>query len=137
MSLPSREFLQEIGPETKLILWISDNSLNLKTPGIKECDYLCDGLINDYLKNSGKTEITQNIFHSLNFGEKLFIAFYKFSKSTLADIDDVMGIISHHEEKKSKIILIQSLEKEKEREKELLAELIRRYRQFNIVAYSF
>lgn len=137
MSLPSREFLQEIDPETKLILWISDDSLNLKTPGIKECDYLCDGLINDYLKNSGKTDIEQNIFHSLNYGEKLFIAFYKMSKSTLADIDDVMGLIKPQEGKKPKIILIQSLEKEKESEKELLAELIRRYRHFNIISYSF
>lgn len=136
MSLPGREFLQEIDPETKLILWVSDEALNLKTPGIKECDYLCDGLINDYLKNSGKNEIQQNVFHSQSFGEKLFIAFYKTSKSTLADIDDVMGLIKqndNNEAPKPKIILIQSQDKEKE----FLAELIRRYRQFNIVSYSF
>ena len=136
MSLPERDFLQEVDPNTKLILWISDQSLNLKTPGIKECDYLCDGLINNYLKNSTNTEINQNVFHSENFGSKLFIAFYKVGKTTLADIDDVMGLIKKDEaeqEKKAKIILIQSQDKEQE----FLAELIRRYRQFEIVSYSF
>lgn len=135
MSLPSREFLQEVNSATKLIIWISDESLNLKTPGIRECDYLCDGLINDFLKNATTESVDQNIFHTQSFGEKLFLAFYKYSKTTLADIDDAMGLIGQTADvaSKPKIILIQTQDKYKD----LLAELIRRYRQFEIITYSF
>ncbi len=136
MSLPSREFLHEITPATRLILWISNDPLSLKTPGIKECDYLSDGLINNFIKAQPNSTIAQNTFHTHSFGNKLFIAFYQYSKTTLADIDDVLGLISdktENSDQKLKIVLVQS----QDTNKDLLAELIRRYRQFEIINYSF
>lgn len=139
MSSPSRDFLKEINQKTRVILWLSSNALTLKTPGIKECDYLCDGLINNFIKNSGSSEINQNTFYTENFGEKLYIAFYKDSKTTLADIDDVMGLLPQStvlENDKFKVIILNAT-LSKDKENETLAELIRRYRNFDFISYSF
>ncbi len=133
MSVLAREFLKEINENVSLVLWVSDQNLCLQTSGLKECDYLTDGLVSDYLKNH--EQVSQALFHSQNYGATFFIAFFKLSKSTLAEIDDVLALIDKDKGSK-KIVYIQSGDSTQEK-KEFLSELNRRYKQFEIKNYVF
>ncbi len=132
MSLPQREFLSNIDDQVGLIIWLSESALTINTHGFKECDYLCDGLVSEFLKLS-PAAIEQNVFHTNHYGKKLFIAFYKNTKSVLSSLDDVIGLLTESKESfAKKIVLLDN-----HNPGELMGELAKRYPAFDFKHYTF
>jgi len=135
MTLPSRDFTNQVTEKTALVLWIDSSDLSVETPGFVEMDYLCDGLIAEVIKNNLGNALTQNTFHSFNFGHKFFISFFKTHSSLLADIDDVMGLLNPKADLRETVLI--AGKKELSTISEILPELNKRYKNFDFSIYQF
>lgn len=135
MTLPSRDFTNQITEKTALVLWIDNASLSVETPGFVEMDYLCDGLIAEVIKNHSNDPINQNTFHSFNFGRKFFVSFFKDQSSLLAEIDDVMGLLKANPEDKETVLI--AGKKDLKTLTDVLPELTKRYKNFDFAVFQF
>jgi hypothetical protein len=98
MSLGIKHLSQNITPDTSGIIWITDEDLDYKTPGVYEFNYLLDGmLIKSITKNSSQEQRSSksNFFLGENFGTPLFIGHLKVKdKSDIQTMYDQMNIAS-------------------------------------------
>jgi len=93
MSLDIKHLSQHITPNTSGIIWLTDEPLDYKTPGIYEFNYLLDGmLIKGMSENieSKKRNEKSNFFLGKNFGNPLFIGHI-----VVGEKDDVQIIHNH------------------------------------------
>lgn len=77
MNLGIKHLSKSITPKTAGILWLTDEGLNFKTPGVYEFNYLLNGVIIESLtkaKENNLPQESQNFFLSDNFESKFFIA---------------------------------------------------------------
>lgn len=84
---------QHITPNTSGIIWLTDESLDYKSPGVYEFNYLLDGmLIKSISQNSElkKEELKSNFFLGDNFGTPLFIG------HTVVENKDDIKIMHNH-----------------------------------------
>lgn len=81
MNLGIKHLSQNITPNTSGILWLTDEDLDYKTPGVYEFNYLLDGILIKSISN--KTDEHKhrksNFFLGENFGSPLFIGHVKFA----------------------------------------------------------
>jgi hypothetical protein len=98
MSLGIKHLSQNITPDTSGIIWLTDDPLDYKTPGVYEFNYLLDGmLIKSITKNSDENhhQNKSNFFLGENFGTSLFIGHLQvIEKSDIQTMYDQINIAS-------------------------------------------
>lgn len=76
MNLGIKHLSQSITPKTSGVLWLTDEELSFKTPGVYEFNYLLNGVIIESLTKTKENSLpkqSQNFFLSDNFESKFFI----------------------------------------------------------------
>jgi len=73
MSKDIQHFSNFISPETSGILWLTDEPLNYKSPGIYEFNYLLDGVVLQVLSEELKIH-DSHFFLGKSFGKNFFLS---------------------------------------------------------------
>ena len=74
MNLGIKHLSKSITPNTTGILWLTDEPLSFKTPGVYEFNYLLNGILIESLSESANRDSpTQSFFLGENFESKIFI----------------------------------------------------------------
>ncbi len=82
-----------ITPQTSGIIWLTDNYLDFKSPGVYEFNYLLDGILIksiNYHKEQTQAQRKSHFFLGENFGTPLFIGHSVISKK-----DDIKQMYHH------------------------------------------
>ena len=93
MNLGIKHLSQYITPSTSGIIWITDEALDYKTPGVYEFNYLLDGMLIKTISQKNETESSSSksdFFMGNNFGNPLFIAHIVVTKK-----DDITLMHNH------------------------------------------
>lgn len=94
MSNSIKHFSEYISPKTVGIIWLTDDKLNFKSPGVYEFNYLLDGMLVQAIDTQVKNSSFQksNFFLGENFGKPIFVGHIQFSQK-----EDMKALDSHFE----------------------------------------
>ena len=90
MNLGIKHLSNNITPHTAGILWLTDEELNYKTPGVFEFNYLLNGILIKSLENQTQPLQKNHFFLGDNFGKPLFIG-----HAVIKTKDDIKNIYEH------------------------------------------
>lgn len=93
MNLGIKHLSQNITANTAGILWLTDEQLDFKTPGIYEFNYLLNGVLIKSIEKIDLEKQSNNFFLGENFGNPLFVGHIVFKdKSDLNKLYDQLKI---------------------------------------------
>ncbi|MDO9181071.1 MAG: hypothetical protein Q7U04_01620 [Bacteriovorax sp.] len=125
--------IDQFTPDILGVFWITNEELNSELLGFNEFNYLFDGLISQYLygQNIDASDIhleRSNVFFTLNFNQKLFLAHFKVHNEMAGSLDEQIALIQENKNSDRKNILVFNLT-----EKNWGSDLEKRYPQFNFM----
>jgi len=85
---------QHINPETRGIVWLTDELLDFNSPGAYEINYLLNGILTKSLSDSNhQDKHTNNFYLGENFGNPFFVAHAVINeKDDLSQLDDTINL---------------------------------------------
>lgn len=90
MNLGIKHLSNNITPNTAGILWLTDDELNYKSPGVYEFNYLLNGILIKSLDNQTINDQKNHFFLGNNFGKPLFLG-----HAVIKSKEDIKNIYEH------------------------------------------
>lgn len=99
---------QHINPETRGIIWLTDELLDFNSPGAYEINYLLNGILTKSLADSNHEDKHRNNFYlGENFGKPFFVAHAVIKeKSDLNQLDDTINLATPFIQEKSQVYIL-------------------------------
>mgnify|MGYP003390270263 CR=1 FL=1 len=72
---PDLNLLQQLNPETRVLIWTHSGPLDLQTPGIACVDYLLDGLVAGHVNAHAEEPLHHVVFSHPQFGNSFWVGF--------------------------------------------------------------
>ncbi|MBC7537879.1 MAG: hypothetical protein H7281_03605 [Bacteriovorax sp.] len=125
--------IDQFTPDILGVFWITNAELSRNLLGFDEFNYLFDGLISQYLYGQTKenSEIhpdRSNVFFTLNFNQKLFLAHLKMHSEIAGVLDDQIALLQENKNGDRKKILLFN-----QTQKNWGSDLQKRYPQFEFI----
>jgi hypothetical protein len=132
-----KKVIDQFTPDILGVFWITNEELSRDLLGFDEFNYLFDGLISQYLYGQTKTATEthlerSNVFFTMNFNQKLFLAHLKMHSEIAGVLDDQIALIQENKNNERKRILIFN-----QTQKNWALDLQKRYPQFEFQSLEF
>jgi hypothetical protein len=99
---------QYINPETRGIIWLTDELLDFNSPGAYEINYLLNGILTKSLADvDHEDKHSNNFFLGENFGHAFFVAHAVINdKEDIKNLDDTLSLAKPFIQEKNQVYIL-------------------------------